>query len=111
MLGYESVGFSGAFVEYYRNNHNYMADMQAERPLYEQAGALVEFFQKRSSCCSARMFRKFCLSLLDDLYPREFIEAGDVATGYEWIQVTGASFDWINASSKAAADQSQISPL
>lgn len=114
ILGYEHVGFSGAFVEHYRNNHNYMADMQAERPLYEQAGALVEYLQNRSgNCSSAPTFSECYLGLLDDLYMRGFIEAGDVEAGYRWVEASGASTmmgqtKWISASK--VRNQSRVLP-
>jgi hypothetical protein len=125
LLGTGRVGFRGAFVEHYRNSHDYMADMQAERPLYEQAGALVEFLSGRPCCvqCSAcNMSGLECggcddrlsecyLSLMDDLYMRGFIGMGDVLASYEWIKATGASFNEFGLASKYKEYQSRESVL
>ena len=102
LLGHQQIGFRGAFVDHDRNRHSYMADMQAEKQLYGQAGALTACLQNRSGCfscsdcacsgCSEQLSECY-RSLLDDLCTRGFIEIGDVEVGSEWIQATGVSFE------------------
>jgi hypothetical protein len=129
LLGHQHIGFYGAFVDHHRNSHNYMADMQAESQLYEQAGALTTYLQNRPGCfscsdcnhdeflshpgsnhsrpgctgCSEQLSECY-LTLLDDLYTRGFIEVGDVELGYKWIQAAGGSFELINAGKIAHQD-------
>lgn len=38
-----SIGFFRPNVSHYRNSHNYLADFEAEEPLYEQSGELIKY--------------------------------------------------------------------
>lgn len=77
-----AIGYSFANVNHYRNNHNYLADHDAETQLYAQTMALIEYLDTRPirTCSLSEEY----VSLMDDLYVRGFIERGDVQTVIEW---------------------------
>ena len=72
-----SLAFSPPVVEQDRNAHDFMGDYMSERPLYEEAGALVEYLLSWS-CPSGSSLPSTFERLFVDLYERGFIEVQDV---------------------------------
>ena len=78
------VAFSPPLVEQKRNIHNYLADFDAEIPLYEQTEALLETLS--GWVCSARTLPERMELLYIELYERGFIEISDVFLVQSWLQ-------------------------
>ena len=72
-----SLAFSPPVVEQDRNAHDFMGDYMSERPLYEEAGALVEYLLAWP-CPSGSSLATAFERLFVDLYERGFIEVQDV---------------------------------
>ena len=72
-----SLAFSPPVVEQDRNAHDFMGDYMSERPLYEEAGALVEYLLAWP-CPSQSSLPATFERLFVDLYERGFIEVQDV---------------------------------
>ena len=68
-----SLAFSPPVVEQDRNAHDFMGDYMSERPLYEEAGALVEYLLAWP-CPSGSSLPAVFERLFVDLYERGFIE-------------------------------------
>lgn len=65
-----------------RNPHNYMADFQAELPLYEQSGALVEFlleYSEANSTPSGGLTWSLVEALAVTMYEYGIVDTADVA--------------------------------
>jgi STELLO glycosyltransferases len=87
------VAFAGSpLVAQYRNAHDYLADYMAEEPLYERAGALVEYLSsweytnvdKKGGVPTTQGAME---QLYIDLYEHEIVELDDVVLVQEWIDV------------------------
>ena len=72
-----SLAFSPPVVEQDRNAHDFMGDYMSERPLYEEAAALVEYLLGWP-CPSGSSLPAVFERLFVDLYERGFIEVQDV---------------------------------
>jgi hypothetical protein len=89
LLGTDVVGFSGAFVAHYRNQHDYTADFVAEQQLYEQSERLVQYLRQRP------MDNSGLFGLVNDLYARGYLHECDVATVSKWISLGwGKELPW-----------------
>ena len=82
------LGFTGHFVDHLRNSHNYMADLNAEKQLNEQADALIKYLAGRplSNSGTVTLSEEY-VRVVDDLYTRGFLEAGDVKAAMAWAQL------------------------
>lgn len=72
-----SLAFSPPVVEQDRNAHDYMADFMSERPLYEEAGALVAYLGAWA-CPADKSLASAVEHLFVDMYERGFLEVQDV---------------------------------
>jgi len=84
------VAFSPSWVHQFRNPHNYLADFQAELPLYERSGALVEFLELfRNESIFAGKNGTDLPSLIEDLvismYEHGIVERKDVKLTQAWV--------------------------
>ena len=66
-----------------RNDHNYLADMQAELDLYFKSGPLITFLDKWKT--SASSIPEKMEQLWIDLYERSYIEINDVKVLQLWL--------------------------
>jgi hypothetical protein len=77
--------FTAPHVVQQRNSHNYMADMNAELPLYSQAHVLIDFLSNWRGTSSS-----WLPGLMEELwiacYERGFIELKDVLNLQLWIR-------------------------
>ena len=81
-IGLELV-YSPPFVVHHRNDHDYLADLEAESHLYLRTCKLLEFLSKwndDSPYLVARIER-----LWIDLYERDYIGMNDVVGVQEWL--------------------------
>jgi hypothetical protein len=80
-----SAVFTPPLVDQHRNSHNNLADFNAEGPLYEQAGKLLEVLQQwdAPSCTSLPCKLE---QLYAELYSRNFLQLEDVHMVQDWIQ-------------------------
>ena len=80
----QTVAFTGPKVVQIRNVHNYIADLDAERHLYERAGALLDFLT------AWRPPYTHIPGQLEDLYislyERDYVEEKDVTQIQNWLQ-------------------------
>ena len=77
------VLYSTSYVDQYRNAHNYLGDVNAEIPLYERSGVLVDFLREWKSdmpTLSNRMEELFIA-----FYERGYIEEKDVSMIQNWL--------------------------
>lgn len=77
------IAFTPPRVTQFRNPHNALADMHAEKDLYEKSLALVQFLREwrgTSSTLQAR-FEELHVAL----YERSYIEIADVLLAQQWI--------------------------
>ena len=89
------LAFTGHFVDHFRNSHNYMADLNAEKQLNEQADALIKYLAGRPLSggsgsgpgTTAVALSEEYVRLVDDLYTHGFLEAGDVKAAMAWAQL------------------------
>lgn len=70
-------------IEQERNEHNYLADMQAELDLYFKSGVLIDYLSKWQS--SARTIPEKMEELWIDLYERSYIDINDVKVIQLWL--------------------------
>jgi len=75
--------FTKPYVVQDRNVHNYLADFNAELPLYEQATALVEYLSTREYEKKLSLLENI-LKLYIDLYERGYLEELDVKIMHRW---------------------------
>ena len=75
--------FTKPYVVQDRNVHNYLADFNAEYPLYERAGALIEYLVQREYDHTSSTVENL-LSLYTDLYERGYVEELDVMLMERW---------------------------
>ena len=75
--------FTKPYVVQDRNVHNYLADFNAEQPLYQRATALVDYLSNRDYDKQSSMAENL-LSLYVDLYERGYIEELDVTMMKRW---------------------------
>ncbi|CAM9486179.1 unnamed protein product [Ectocarpus sp. 8 AP-2014] len=82
--------FAPAWVEQIRNPHDYLGDFQAELPLYERAGALVEFLLWYADEKGASNSGGLTWSLVEDLavmmYEYGIVDEEDVVLTQAWLQ-------------------------
>ncbi|CAN0393463.1 unnamed protein product, partial [Hapterophycus canaliculatus] len=74
-----------------RNPHNYLADFQAELPLYEQSGALVSFLRDHRSQSAAARKAGVSLperidALMVEMYEYGILGEADVELSQAWIE-------------------------
>jgi hypothetical protein len=77
------TAFSGAWVVQHRNPHSYLADLDAEVPLYLQASALVKFLAEWDN--TRPTLPESAMDLYVELYERGFVEVEDVAMLRAWL--------------------------
>ncbi|CAM9455259.1 unnamed protein product [Scytosiphon promiscuus] len=85
------TAFAPASVEQIRNPHNYLADFQAELPLYEQSGALVSFLGEHRSQSAAASQAGVSLperidALMVEMYEYGILGEADVELSQAWIE-------------------------
>ena len=73
-----SVTFSKPLVFHSRTAHDYLKDFNAEVPLYQQAGALVDFLRKWEPSRSHQELDARIVALWHVLYQYRIVEAEDV---------------------------------
>jgi hypothetical protein len=78
--------FVGPLVRQDRNVHNYLADLQSEVPLYERAGALVDYLLAWKYDAVGGTFEGAMERLYVDLYEYEIIEWEDVVMVQLWLK-------------------------
>ncbi|CAN0540796.1 unnamed protein product, partial [Ectocarpus sp. 8 AP-2014] len=74
-----------------RNPHNYLADFQAELPLYEQSGALVAFLDghRRQSVAASEAgvdLPERIDALMVEMYEYGVLEEADVQLSQAWLE-------------------------
>ena len=72
-----------------RNPHSYLADFDAEIPLYEKSSVLVSYLLNnyvKNNTSKATTFIEILERLWIDLYEREYIEIDDVINMQLWIE-------------------------
>lgn len=77
------VAVTSPVVNQFRNPHNYLADFDAELPLYSKSGALIAFLREWEG--TADTFPGRVDQLYIALYEREFIEIEDVFLSRSWM--------------------------
>ena len=77
------VAFSYPMVDQYRNPHNYLQDMDAEKDLYFRSSALVQFLSEWRS--NEQMIEVRLETLWIEMYERGFVEIEDVVLIQQWI--------------------------
>ncbi|CAN0100995.1 unnamed protein product [Ectocarpus fasciculatus] len=85
------TAFAPAWVEQIRNPHNYLADFQAELPLYEQSGALVTFLDahRRQSAAASEAgvgLPERIDALMVEMYEYGVLEEADVQLSQAWLE-------------------------
>lgn len=83
------LGFSPPRVAQYRNDHDFLADLDAEDWLYKRTGALLRFlssWKPQESTLPARMEELYLR-----LYERGYIDRRDVRLMQQWIRTLLAS--------------------
>lgn len=78
------LAFAPPLVDQFRNPHSYLGDLDAEIPLYKQAGVLVDRLREWNGTATTLPGR--IEELYIDLYERGFLEIGDVYLMQSWIQ-------------------------
>ena len=73
-----SLVFSSPWVEQIRNKHDYLADFQAELPLYTQATAFVQHLRNNSKQYAG------LTDVVVDAYEHGIVEGEDVALAFAW---------------------------
>lgn len=74
-----------------RNPHNYLADFQAELPLYERSGALVKFLDEHRRQSAAASESGVSLperidALMVEMYEYGIVEQLDVELSQAWLR-------------------------
>ena len=80
------LAFAAPAVEQIRNVHDYLADYMAERPLYEQAGALIRAVADVP--CAATVDATVAAAYVA-LYEQGFVEREDVELVHEFLRDLG----------------------
>ncbi|KAL7551578.1 hypothetical protein ACHAWF_014761 [Thalassiosira exigua] len=78
--------FSPPAVSQDRNDHDYLADFNAEQDLYERAGPLIEYLREWD-CHMCDTVPKRMEALWINLYERGYIEIDDVYAVQMWLEV------------------------
>ena len=92
-----------------RNPHSYLADFDAEIPLYEKSSVLVSYLLNnyvRNDTLSTESFIEILENLWIDLYEREYIEIEDVKNMQLWIKTLikiGYQFPKITSTSNSSS--------
>lgn len=100
------AAFIGPVVEQVRNAHSYLADLDAEVPLYEQAGALIDYLQHwtyNGNTLEGAMERLYV-----DLYEHGILEWEDVALVQLWLttlQGVGYKFPVLSPKRKGSQEK------
>jgi hypothetical protein len=98
------VTFVGPLVTQERNAHTYLADMDAEQPLYERSGSLVNYLLNEWEYDHPNpSFEGAWERLFVDLYERGVVEQKDVRLAQLWIsslRVVGYQFPTIRDSAR-----------
>lgn len=79
------VLFSSPLVDQLRNPHNYLADFQAELPLFLQSGALLQALGNWSAKPPTRSLQRAIEQLWIDVYNRGMVELEDVFLIQQWL--------------------------
>jgi len=82
--------FMGPVVVQVRNAHDYLADMDAEIPLYERAGPLIAYLRDWDYEDAGNNFEGAMERLYADLYEREIIEWNDIQLIQLWLSTLDA---------------------
>lgn len=82
-----NIAFTGHFVNHFRNSHNYLADYDAEKQLFDQSSSLVNYLASRPLSHPHPNFACEFIKLMEDLYVRGFIEKEDVFASLEWVKL------------------------
>ena len=82
----QQVVFSAPWVAQFRNVHDYLADYEAERPLYSQAGELVRYLRAWRPPGAASTLPECIEALYIDLFEVGIIEEGDVELVQRWLE-------------------------
>ena len=80
-----AVAVTSGAVVHHRNPHNYLADLDAEQPLYAQAGVLGRLLQEWKPRAPSNVANA-ALDLYVFLYERGVLEERDVLWAGEWVQ-------------------------
>lgn len=75
--------FTKPYVVQDRNAHNYLADFNAELPLYERTSVLLEYLSTRPYNYKKSSIRNL-LDLYIDLYERDYLEELDITLIKNW---------------------------
>ena len=79
------VMYTPPIVDQFRNSHNYLADFNAEIPLYEKSGKLTEFLLHWKHEDPEAPIASQLEQLYIDLYKRGYLEIEDVELIQYWI--------------------------
>jgi hypothetical protein len=94
------VTFVGPHVTQDRNAHTYLADLDAEQPLYERSGGLISYLQEWEYLHTEPTLEGALEKLYADLYERDIVEWKDVRLIQLWIsalQSVGYEFPAFNS--------------
>lgn len=72
------VSFHSPFVHQFRNGHNYLADFQAEQPLYLQTSVLLGVLDSLNNNRRWQTVDQMLLDLYIELYERHYLQVADV---------------------------------
>ena len=97
------LAFAAPSVEQIRNDHDYLADYMAERPLYEEAGALIRAVADVP--CAATVDATVAAAYVA-LYEQGFVEREDVERVHEFLRDLGRAA----AAAASAADSAGRRP-
>ena len=96
------VAFAPSWVHQFRNPHNYLADFQAELPLYERSGALVEYlrlFRNESIVAGKRStdLPSMIEELVISMHEHGILGEKDVKLTQAWlVDLSSIGYDWDN---------------
>mmetsp|Transcript_2095 Transcript_2095/g.6272 ORF Transcript_2095/g.6272 Transcript_2095/m.6272 type:complete len:107 (+) Transcript_2095:3-323(+) len=81
----KQLAFSAPWVKQVRNAHNYLADYEAETPLYSRSGALVRFLRAWRPPSNATSLGACLEELIIALYEIGVVEETDVLLHQAWL--------------------------
>ena len=89
-----------------RNPHSYLADFDAEIPLYKKSGALANLVTRILKIDQSKSFPDAMESLWIEFYERGFIKKEDVIHVQNWLQaLLDIGYEFPKLSSKAPSNQ------
>jgi len=80
------LAFAAPWVNQFRNVHNYLADYEAEKPLYSRAGALTQYLREWRPPSGVNTLPACLEELAISLYEVGVLEQSDVHLYQAWLQ-------------------------